>query len=73
MIRPAAFCDNPQTRLSNAFQSGISDARLGITARVRADFDSLVDVLRSNGVMTYVFEGRAQRDAPDSAERDRMF
>ena len=65
MIRPAAFCDNPQTRLSNAFQSGISDAKIGVTARVCAEFDSLVDVLRSNGVVTYVFEGRAQRDAPD--------
>ena len=65
MIRPAAFCDNPQTRPSNTFQSGISDAKIGVTARVRAEFDSLVDVLRSNGVVTYVFEGRAQRDTPD--------
>ena len=65
MIRPTAFCDNPQTRLSNPFQSGISDTKRSVTARVRAEFDSLVDVLRSNGVVTYVFEGRTQRDAPD--------
>ena len=65
MIRPTAFCDNPQTRLSNPFQSGISDTKRSVTARVCAEFDSLVDVLQSNGVVTYVFEGRTQRDAPD--------
>ena len=65
MIRPAAFGSNPQTLPSNAFQSGISDNELDTATRAREEFDALVDVLRSNGVVTYVFEGRAQRDAPD--------
>lgn len=65
MIRPAAFAGNPQTQPSNAFQSAVSGNDPDIATRACEEFDALVDLLESNGVMTYVFEGRAGRDAPD--------
>ena len=65
MIRPAAFGSNPQTLPSNAFQSEVQENGPDIANRAREEFDTLVEVLRSNGVTAYVFEGRAERDAPD--------
>jgi len=63
MIRPEAFASNPQTLGSNAFQS--SGGGRTTAARARAEFAGLVEALRSNRVEVHLFEGRAERDAPD--------
>ena len=63
MIRPEAFGSNPQTLGSNAFQS--SGGGRTTAARARAEFAGLVEALRSNQVEVHLFEGRAERDAPD--------
>ena len=63
MIQPEAFGSNPQTLGSNAFQS--AGGGRATAARARAEFAGLVEALRSSRVEVHLFEGRAERDAPD--------
>ena len=65
MIRPAVFGSNPETLQSNSLQSPPSGGDLDIAHQARTEFDALVEILRSTGVEVRVFEGRAERDAPD--------
>lgn len=65
MIRPASFCANPQTAASNAFQSRLTmvpDAQ----KHALAEFNGLVQVLRSADVGVHVFDEASAHQTPDA-------
>ena len=65
MIRPAAFRMNEQTAINNAYQQedgGLADA----VEMAKAEFDGVVEVLRSAGVKVAVYEDDVDADTPDA-------
>lgn len=67
MIRPLRFSGNAETAASNRFQqleSGdpFDDPRVA----ARAEFDGLVQVLRTKGVEVFVFDDRVEPATPDA-------
>jgi hypothetical protein len=65
MIRPISFGFNEQTAESNAFQSR-SDNQQQAQASALAEFESLVKVLKENGVNVIVIDDTAEPHTPDS-------
>jgi len=65
MIRPVSFGFNEQTAGSNTFQTQSPDKQ-AVQVRALAEFDSLVKVLRDNGVSVTVIEDTAEPHTPDS-------
>ena len=67
MVRPAAFCGNPETAATNAFQAaGIFGADLRDEAR--AESDALATALDAAGVQVLVLD-----DTPEPAKPDACF
>lgn len=64
MIRPAAFASNPQTALSNTFQS-LGPSSPAIQRRAEREFDAAVTALKHAGVRVHAFAGLTDCDAPD--------
>ncbi|HSN17777.1 MAG TPA: arginine deiminase-related protein [Gammaproteobacteria bacterium] len=65
MIRPANFGANPETAGSNAFQQSL-ESGAGVQAKALTEFDALVEVLRTAGVVVEVFEDRTEPVTPDA-------
>ena len=67
MIRPANFGFNDQTASNNAFQSTdkIADTK-ALKDIVKAEFDSMVSTLRSEGVDVLVIEDTVEPIRPDA-------
>lgn len=59
MVRPNAFGFNPQTAGTNAFQQYASDDSLLVHQTALREFDTMVDVLRSNDIEVVVIEDSA--------------
>jgi hypothetical protein len=66
MVRPAAFGYNPQTALTNSFQSNVSLTSEEIQRKVLAEFDAMVELLRSKGVEVLVFHDTPTPPKPDA-------
>jgi hypothetical protein len=65
MIRPVNFGFNEQTAGSNAFQNR-NAAQQQVQGKALAEFDSLVSVLRENGVEVIVIDDTPEPHTPDS-------
>jgi hypothetical protein len=65
MIRPVSFGFNEQTAGSNAFQVR-STEQLDVQQKALAEFDALVDKLRSNSIDVIVIDDTPQPHTPDS-------
>jgi hypothetical protein len=65
MIRPVSFGFNEQTAGSNAFQVR-STEQLDVQQKALAEFDALVNKLRSNGIDVIVIHDTPQPHTPDS-------
>lgn len=66
MVRPNAFGFNPQTADTNAFQQHASDDSLLVHETALREFDTMVDVLRSNDIEVVVIEDSALPRKPDA-------
>jgi hypothetical protein len=66
MVRPKSFGFNPQTADTNAFQNKVVDAYELIGEKALAEFDKMVDLLRSNGIEVLVIDDTAQPAKPDA-------
>lgn len=62
MVRPAAFGFNEQTASSNSFQQRGEEGQ----AKALAEFDRMVDALRSHDIDVRVFEDTATPQKPDA-------
>jgi hypothetical protein len=69
MIRPHHFRSNPETRGDNAFQR---DSDGDVSATARAEFDGVVDTLRSLGVTVHDFDDESV-ETPDSVFPNNWF
>lgn len=67
MVRPAAFCANPETAATNAFQAALA-APGDLRARARAESDALAAALDAAGVEVLLLE-----DSPDPPRPDACF
>lgn len=65
MIRPVNFGFNEETAVSNAFQNRNAEKN-GVQEKALAEFDSMVNMLRENGVDVRVIEDTPQPYTPDS-------
>jgi hypothetical protein len=66
MVRPAAFGYNPQTALTNSFQSELAQASEEIQRKALAEFDAMVELLRAKGVEVHVFHDTPIPSKPDA-------
>ena len=66
MIRPAAFGFNEETAANNYFQSNPEISKEKKKKKALAEFDSMVEVLRSNGINVLVIEDSKEPDKPDA-------
>lgn len=67
MIRPVCFAGNVQTVASNRFQHLTEyHAAAEVQARALAEFDGLVDTLRTAGVQVHVLDDTPEPHTPDS-------
>lgn len=66
MVRPAAFGYNPQTALTNSFQSELALASEEIQRVALAEFDAMVELLRAKGVEVHVFHDTPIPPKPDA-------
>ena len=67
LVRPVAFCGNPETVDSNAFQRPPAAADPNAEqAAAAVEFDGLVDCLRMAGVETVVVDDSTSPPTPDS-------
>ncbi len=67
MVRPAHFGYNEQTAESNAFQTNDTTlAQSEISRKALAEFDGMVEKLRSVGVNVHVIEDTAEPKKPDA-------
>lgn len=66
MVRPAAFGYNPQTALTNSFQSELALASEEIQRKALAEFDAMVELLRVKGVEVHVFHDTPIPPKPDA-------
>jgi hypothetical protein len=66
MIRPVAFCYNPQTAVDNVFQVVPKELNDEVQAKAQKEFDNYVATLRSKGVEVIVFEDTKEPHTPDS-------
>ncbi len=73
MIRPAAFGYNPQTAESNAFQRKPDFDDGEVQTRALAEFDRMVEALRSLGVTVEVIQDQPEPHTPDSVFPNNWF
>jgi hypothetical protein len=66
LVRPCHFGSNPETAGSNAFQQDVSDLAGETQARALAEFNGLVQALRSVGVVAIVFDDTDAPVKPDA-------
>lgn len=66
MVRPKSFGFNPRTADTNAFQQSVTDDYKSISANALAEFDKMVDLLRSNDIEVLVAEDTDQPEKPDA-------
>lgn len=66
MVRPKFFGFNPQTADTNAFQQSVTDDYKSISENALAEFDKMVDLLRSNDIEVLVVEDTDQPQKPDA-------
>ncbi len=66
MVRPAAFGYNAQTALTNSFQSELALASEEIQRKALAEFDAMVELLRSKGIEVHVFHDTPTPPKPDA-------
>lgn len=66
MIRPKSFGFNSQTAATNAFQSSANSDEITISTIAVQEFDTMVDVLRSNDIEVVVVEDTAEPQKPDA-------
>jgi hypothetical protein len=66
MVRPAAFCSNPQTLASNRFQCASNEPDPGILGRAVEEFDRLERALAAAGIETFVCADRTDPCCPDA-------
>ncbi len=66
MVLPAAFGYNAQTALTNSFQSELALASEEIQRKALAEFDAMVELLRSKGIAVHVFHDTPTPPKPDA-------
>jgi hypothetical protein len=66
MVRPKSFGFNPQTADTNVFQQNATDEYESISENALAEFDKMVDLLRSNDIEVLVVEDTDQPQKPDA-------
>lgn len=66
MVRPKSFGFNSQTADTNTFQINAMDDPESIRLKAIAEFDTMVDLLRSNDIEVLVIEDSAQPEKPDA-------
>jgi len=66
MIRPVAFCYNPQTAVDNVFQVVPKELNEEVQAKAQKEFDNYVATLRSKNIEVIVFEDTKEPHTPDS-------
>ena len=67
MIRPKSFAFNPQTAVNNYYQNKKDSLDSNeVSKKAIVEFDSLVLLLKNNGVNTIVFDDLIDLDVPDS-------
>ena len=67
MVRPKNFAFNPQTAVNNYYQNkNVSIDSNAISKQAILEFDSMVQLLKSNGVNTIVFDDLPGLEVPDS-------
>ena len=67
MIRPRSFAFNPQTAVNNYYQNkNVFLDSNAISNQAILEFDSMVQLLKSNGVNTIVFDDLPGIEVPDS-------
>lgn len=66
MVRPKSFGFNPQTAETNAFQHNTTEDVQSVRVKVLAEFDTMVDLLRSNDIEVLIIEDTAQPEKPDA-------
>lgn len=71
MVRPAAFGFNPETAIDNAFQQ--TDVNQDVSDLARAEFDNMVEVLRSEGVEVIVHADTPEPKKPDAVFPNNWF
>lgn len=68
VVRPANFCFNAETAISNAFQNKPVESSETLMNKVLAEFDAMVRILESKGVNVVVIE-----DTPEPVKPDAIF
>lgn len=66
MVRPAAFGFNDETAANNFFQHNMGPDRKGIHQKALAEFDTMVDILRSHEIEVLVLEDSKEPPKPDA-------
>jgi hypothetical protein len=66
MVRPAAFGFNEETAANNYFQSHPAISKEELQQKVLAEFDTMVTILRSNGITVLVIEDTKEPSKPDA-------
>jgi hypothetical protein len=66
MVRPKSFGFNPQTAGTNSFQQQSDDNAKAISEQTLAEFDKMVDLLRSNDIEVIVVDDTDQPLKPDA-------
>jgi len=66
MVRPAAFGSNPETAESNVFQQTSSIDNLDIQQNALEEFNSVVSMLRANGVRLHIVDDTLNQLKPDA-------
>lgn len=66
MVRPKSFGFNTQTADTNTFQHNLIDDYESIRAKAIAEFDTMVDLLRSNDIEVLVVDDTTQPEKPDA-------
>lgn len=66
MVRPKSFGFNPQTAVTNAFQHQPNDNAQSLNQQALAEFDKMVDLLRSNDIEVIVVDDTDQPVKPDA-------
>jgi hypothetical protein len=72
MVRPHAFCSNPDTLLDNAFQRTTPTVASDVSAMAYAEVSTMVRQLQDAGLTVHVFEDTGTR-TPDSVFPNNWF
>lgn len=66
MVRPASFCFNAETALTNHFQQTTSLSIDELQQKAALQFDGMVNILRQNGIGVMVIDDTAEPVKPDA-------